>query len=121
MDLKQVMDQRSFVIIGDTLNEEKFAYKIKHTMQEHGYKVQCVGKELSSINDTTGEIDIIDLCARADQSLALLKECKKEFKSIVIQPGASGEELVRYLRENQIPYIDGCLLKGLNQYRVKQS
>ena len=119
MDLKQVMDQRSFVIIGDTLNEEKFAYKIKHAMQDHGYEVQCVGKELSSINDTIGEIDIIDLCVRADKSLAQLKECKKRFKSIVIQPGASSEELVQYLRESQIPYIDGCLLRGLNQYRAK--
>ncbi len=120
MELQQVMEQRSFVIIGDTLNEEKYAYKIKHAMLEKGYKVQCVGKELSSINDTAGEIDIIDLCVRADKGLALLKECSKGFKCVVIQPGASNEELVQYLREKQIPYIDGCLLVGLSLYRPKQ-
>lgn len=29
MDLKEVMDQKNFVIVGDTLNEEKYASKIK--------------------------------------------------------------------------------------------
>ena len=117
MELSKVMEQKSFVIVGDTLNEEKYAYKIKQEMSEHGYQVQCVGKELRSINDVSGNIDIIDLCIRADQGLALLQECKKDFKSVVIQPGASSEELVGYLKKNHIPYIDGCLLVGLTLYR----
>lgn len=117
MDLAQVMEQRSFVIVGDTLNEEKYAAKIKRAMMEHGYQVQCVGKELQSINDVSGDIDVIDLCIRADKGLALLQACKKAFKSVVIQPGASSEELTRYLQERGIPYIDGCLLMGLKLYK----
>lgn len=116
MELSNVMKQNSFVVVGDTLNEEKYAHKIKQEMLAHGYQVQCVGKELKSINDASGDIDIIDLCIRADRGLALLQECKKEFKGIVIQPGASSEELVRYLEQNHIPYIDGCLLVGLKLY-----
>ena len=117
MDLAQVMEQRSFVIVGDTLNEEKYAAKIKRAMMEHGYQVQCVGKELQSINDVSGDIDVIDLCIRADRGLALLQGCKKGFKSVVIQPGASSEELTRYLQEQDIPYIDGCLLVGLKLHK----
>lgn len=117
MELPQVMEQKSFVIVGDTLNEEKYASKIKRAMMEHGYQVQCVGKELRSINDVSGEIDIIDLCIRADKGLALLQECQKVFKSVVIQPGASSEALVQYLNEHNIPYIDGCLLVGLKLYQ----
>ena len=41
MDLAQVMEQKSFVVVGDTLNEEKYAAKIKRAMLEHGYQVQC--------------------------------------------------------------------------------
>lgn len=37
MDLAQVMEQRSFVVVGDTLNEEKYAAKIKRAMLEQGY------------------------------------------------------------------------------------
>lgn len=117
MELEQVMEQTSFVVVGDTLNEEKYAAKIKQAMLEHGYQVQCVGKELASLNDVTGEIDIVDLCIRADRGLELLRSCGKPFKSVVIQPGASSDELVQFLQERQIPYIDGCLLVGLKLYR----
>lgn len=117
MELAQVMKQRSFVVVGDTLNEEKYAAKIKRAMLDQGYQVQCVGKELSSLNDVAGEIDIVDLCIRADQGLKLLQNCEKPFKSVVIQPGASSKELIQYLQEHQIPYINGCLLLGLKLYR----
>ena len=33
MDLKEVMDQKNFVIVGDTLNEEKYASKIKRKIE----------------------------------------------------------------------------------------
>lgn len=116
MELEQVMQQKSFVIVGDTLNEAKFACKIKHAMAANGYEVQCVGKELDSINDTDGEIDIIDLCIRPDKGLELLKNCEKPYKSVVLQPGAGSEEIRDYLEENRIPFIDGCLLVGLARF-----
>ena len=50
------------------------------------------------------------------KGLKLLQECKKNFKCIVIQPGASDEALLSYLNENNMPYIDGCLLVGLKLY-----
>ncbi len=118
MELHQVMEQESFVIVGDTLNTEKYAYRIKQAMTDQGYRVQCVGTELASINDVTGDIDIIDLCIRPDKGLALLRDCKKKYRSVVIQPGASSEAIVSYLNENDIPYIDGCLLLGLNLYKT---
>lgn len=116
MELKEVMQQQSFVIVGDTLNETKFACKIKHAMAGRGYDVQCVGKELSSINETEGQIDIIDLCIRPDKGLELLRNCEKPFKSVVLQPGAGSEEIREFLAEKQIPFIDGCLLVGLASF-----
>ena len=118
MKMSEVMQQRSFVILGDTLNEEKFAYKIKEAMLAKGYQVQAVGKELKSINESEGEIDVIDLCMRADRALELLRENQKEFKSVVIQPGAGSKELEAYLDEKGIPYINDCLLQGLAKYRA---
>ena len=118
MNLQQVMAQKSFVVVGDTLNPEKYACKIKLAMMEAGYKVQSVGKELASINQTEGEIDVLDMCINPKKGLELLKECKKDFKSIVLQPGAFDDELVAYLQENKIPYIEGCLLVGLRLYKA---
>lgn len=117
MDLKETMKQKTFVIVGDTLNEEKYAYKIKERMKEAGYKVYCVGKELESINDIPEDINVIDLCINPIKGLSLMKKCNKKFENIVIQPGAESEELFNYLRKNKLPYIESCLLVGLSVYR----
>lgn len=116
MDLKEVMQQHNFVVVGDTLNEEKYAYKIKKGLTDKGYQAQAVGKELSSINDVEGDIDVIDLCINPVKGLQLIKENKKPFKSIVIQPGAESDALKAYLDENNLPYIEGCVLVGLKLY-----
>lgn len=116
MDLEQVMRQRVFVVVGDTLNEEKYAAKIKKGLLEKGYTVYAVGKELASLNDVPEEIDIIDLCIHPAKGLKLMQECKKTFQNIVIQPGAESGELIAYLEEKKLPYINGCLLVGLSLY-----
>ena len=116
MDLKEIMQQNTFAVAGDTLKEEKYAYKIKQGLLEHGYTVHAVGKELASFNDITSDIDIIDLCINPVRGLALLRECKKPFKCIVIQPGAESDELLAYLNEKRLPYMQGCVLVGLSLY-----
>jgi len=116
MELEDVMKQRSFAIVGDTLNEEKYAHIIKHKMIKNGYEVHSVGKELASINDVEGDLDIIDLCIHPVKGLKLMQECTKPFKSIVIQPGAESEELLAFLDEKDYPYIRGCLLVGLSLF-----
>ena len=108
MNLREVMKYNTFVILGDTLNEEKYAYKIKQELINSGYNVYCVGKELKSLNDIEEEIDIIDLCINPPAGIKLLKENKKIFKGIVIQPGAGSEEITKYM--------DGCLLVGIRLY-----
>ena len=116
MDLKEIMQQQVFAVAGDTLNEEKYAYKIKHGLLEHGYTTYAVGKELASFNDIPGDIDIIDLCINPAKGLSLIQECTKPFKCIVIQPGAESDELLAYLDKKQLPYIQGCVLVGLSVY-----
>jgi len=116
MDLKDIMDQKNFAVVGDTLNKEKYAYKIKTQLLEKGYQVFGVGKELASINDISEEIDVIDLCIHPVKGIKLLKECTKPFKCIVIQPGAESEEILLYLKENKMPYIEACILVGLKLY-----
>lgn len=116
MDLKEIMGYRRFVVVGDTLHEEKYAHRIKQGLIAQGYKVHAVGKELASLNDVPGEIDIIDLCIHPAKGIGLLKECKKPFKCIVIQPGAESGEIFAYLNEQGLPYVEACLLVGLRLY-----
>ena len=115
MTMREIMGERSFVVVGDTLNEEKFAAKIKKALLKNNYEVQAVGKELASLNDAVGDIDVIDLCIRPDKGLELIRDCKKPFKAVVIQPGAESEELENYLRENNIAYVNDCVLAALGE------
>lgn len=116
MDLREIMRYNVFAVVGDTLNEEKYAYKIKNELINSRYKVYSVGKELKSLNDIEEEVDIIDLCINPPAGIKLLKENKKNFKCIIIQPGAGSEEIIEYLEENNYPYIEGCLLVGIRLY-----
>ncbi len=116
MTLKEVMSRQSFAVVGDTLNPEKYACKIKNAMLDAGYTVYAVGKELESINDVPGDIDIIDLCINPIKGLKLMQECEKSFDCIVIQPGAGSDELKAYLQEKNMPYIEDCLLIGLADF-----
>lgn len=117
MDLREIMQQKVFAVVGDTLREEKYAYKIKSGLIEGGYTAYGIGKELKSINDIEEELDIIDLCINPVRGLEIIKECKKEYKGIVIQPGAESQELLDYLNNKHISYIEGCLLVGLKIYK----
>ena len=117
MTLEEVMNQKVIAVVGNTIDSEKYAYKIKHALIDKGYTVYAVGKELKSLNDISEEIDVIDLCIHPVKGLEIIKENKKNFKTIVIQPGASDDNLINYLNENKIPYIDGCMLLGLELYK----
>lgn len=121
MDLSEIMNQRVFAVAGDTLNPEKYAYKIKEGLLEQGYKAFGVGKEASDFNQIDEEIDIIDLCINPVRGLELVKSCKKKFKCIVIQPGAESPEVLSWLDENHLPYIEGCLLVGLKLYGKRKN
>jgi len=111
------MNFKNFVIVGNTILEEKYAYKIKQGLINAKYNVECVGKELKSINDVSMDIDVLDLCINPNLGINLLKENKKYIKVVVIQPGAESDEIINYLKDKQIPYLEGCLLVGLRLYK----
>ena len=117
MTLEEIMGMKTFAIAGDTLDPRKYAWKIRHAMEDAGYQVYAVGKELPSLNDIPTELDIIDLCMHPKKALPLLQENRKAFRCILIQPGAEDEELISWLTREQIPFLRGCLLEGLRLYR----
>ena len=117
MTLENVMKLNNFVVVGNTVNEEKYAYKIKEELIKSGYNVECVGKELPSINDVKMEIDVLDLCINPNLGIKLLEENNKNIKIVIIQPGAESDEIITYLKDKNIEYIEGCLLLALALYK----
>ena len=117
MELKDVMEKKNFVVVGDTLTEGKYACRIKKGLLKCGYNAVGVHKELKSINDTEGDIDIIDLCINPAKGLEYMKESRKKPQCVVIQPGAGSRELMEYLKGENIEYMESCLLVGMRKYR----
>ncbi len=117
MNLKEIMQFNNFVVLGNTIRSDKYAYKIKKGLTDTGYTVCGVGKELTSINEVPFEIDVLDLCIHPNLGIELLKENKKKIKVVVIQPGAESNEIKEFLTKEKIEYVEACLLVGLRLYK----
>lgn len=116
MDLKEIMQHNDFVVCGDTLNADKYAYKIKNALIAANYNVFCVGKELADIDSVPIDNFILDLCINPKKGLDLLKATSKNIKCVLIQPGAESLEIIAFLEKNSIKYLQGCALVGLKVY-----
>ena len=116
MTLEEIMKKRNWVVLGDTINEEKYAYRIKQKLIEKGFNVECVGKEKASIDDIAMDVDVVDLCIHPVKGLSLLKATGKNIPCVLIQPGAGSEEIEAYLTGKGIPFLNGCALKGMKAY-----
>ena len=100
MDLEQIMQMNTFAVVGDTLNPEKYAYKIKEGLLEQGYTVHSVGKELQSLNEIPGDLDIIDLCINPAKGIQLLradsaKQCVAAFVADDVRLSLGGQRLLK--------------------------
>ncbi len=115
MSLEEVMKFKNFCIIGDTLNNEKYAYKIKQELMKNNYNVDCFYKE-GSLNNISN-LEVVNLVINPILGLSYIKECVKEIKVVLIQPGAESNDLINYLENNKIPYLKGCSLIGLTKYK----
>ena len=49
-----------------------------------------------------------------------MRECRKPCRGVLIQPGAESQEIFDYLKEQGIPYLQGCALVGLRLYPKKE-
>ena len=59
------------------------------------------------------KIEVLDLCINPHKGLKLISECRKQIDAVLIQPGAGSDEIKALLDEKHIPYVEGCVLKGL--------
>jgi len=120
MELEKIMKFQNWVVLGNTIDESKYAAKIKAKLIEIGKTVACADKELESLNDANFEIDVIDLCVNKFKGIKMLKEAKVPFKVVLIQPGAESPEIIEYLENNNIDYLLGCALVGASLFYKKE-
>lgn len=111
------MNYKNVLILGNTLKEDKYAFKIKHNLLKADYNVFSAPYEISNIDDIKEDIDVLDICINPNKAIEILNNSNKNFKACVIQPGAESNELFELLNKKNISYIEGCMLVGLRLYK----
>lgn len=117
MNIKESLEFNNFVIIGNTINKEKYAYKIKSSILRANKSCFSIKEDGNSLNEVPFDIDVLDLCINPKYGLEYLKDSKKTYKYVVIQPGAESDEIINYLKEHNIDYVLGCLLLAFKIYK----
>lgn len=115
MESEILTGRMNFVILGNTTDESKYAYKIKEALLKNGYSVVSIPADAESIDDVDMDIDLLDFCINPVKGLKLLSETQKNIAYAIIQPGAGSEDLERKLDEMGIPYVNGCVLRELEK------
>ena len=117
MNLKDSLEYNNFLVIGNTQNETKYAFKIKSSLLRAGKKVFSIKEDYMHIDDIKEEIDVLNLCINPNSGLRYLLETNKKFKFVIIQPGAESSEIKDYLEKRNIEYVEGCLLLALKIHK----
>jgi len=125
MTEEDILAFRNWVVIGDVLNEKKYAYRIANRLKSENYtvhqlnpikKIDGTYNNLESLVTEGVKIDIIDLVITPRIGLGILKEAEKlGLKRVLIQPGAESEEVLDFCKENEFEYLQGCILRELNK------
>lgn len=119
MEAKDLLKHKNWVVIGDVVNKEKYAYKILNKLASRGYSVKGVhpkgGEEIyKTLGEVPYKIDVIDLCINPISGIKFIEEAKTlGIKYVLIQPGAESREILNYCKDNDINAIEGCALIAL--------
>ena len=115
MESTVLKGRRNFVVLGNTTDESKYAYKIKKALSDNGYAVTAVPEEKDSLDEVDFDIDLLDFCINPKRGLDLIRNTDKMIAFAVLQPGAGSEEIEKALEEKRIPFVNGCVLRELEK------
>jgi len=124
---EQMMEFKNWAVVGDVLNEEKYAYKIVRRLEKGDYNVTKVNPRSNSdqvyksLKDIKEKIDVIDLVIHPKVGIDVMKEAKEVgIDKVLIQPGAESEEILEYCKENNIHAFQGCALVELSKKGIRE-
>lgn len=105
--MDHLMSLKQFIVLGNTTNNLKYAYKIKKALLDAGY----------SVSDVPSNCDVVVLCINPIKGLEILKNNDFSYQGVIIQPGAGSEEIYQYLEDKKKPFVNDCCLKYLRKIK----
>lgn len=121
MNAADFLKLKNWVVIGDVLNDSKYAFKILKALKIYGLNVSGIhpkdqtGKLYKFLKDVPYSIDVIDLCINSKYGIEYIKEAKDlGINNILIQPGAESMEIIKFAGDNKMNALEGCALAALS-------
>lgn len=111
---------KNWAVVGDVLNEGKFACSIAKKLERKDYNVFKVNPRsddpqvYKSLKDIKDKVDVIDLVITPKIGIEVVKEASElGIDKIFIQPGAESREIINFCKEKGIKVYEGCVLVEL--------
>ncbi|MBU3142019.1 CoA-binding protein [Clostridium sp. CF012] len=122
MKANELLEYTNWVVVGDVLNNLKYAYKILSSLKEAGFNVVGLNPSVKNeeaytrLSDVPYKIEVLNLCINPNKGIKILQEaCQLKIDKVLIQPGAESTEILNFCRENEIQAIEGCTLVELRK------
>ncbi|NPV81043.1 MAG: CoA-binding protein [Firmicutes bacterium] len=145
MDGQDLLNFKTWAVVGDVQNTDKWAYKILQALAMVGYRVYGVdprGRQkevyetnphdkrddskamasstlsvvVTSLKELPEKVDVIDLVVNPLLGLKVLEEAAElEIDKVLIQPGASSPEILEYCKAHGILVVESCALVELKK------
>lgn len=124
MRAAELLNYKNWVVVGDVLNESKYASRILHSLRGAGFNTSGVnprvttGEAYNNLSEVPYKIEVIDLCINPYSGINIMKEALElKIDKVLIQPGAESQEIIGFCKANGITAIEGCALVELSSYR----
>lgn len=122
MEAQELLNYKNWVVVGDVLNESKYACRILNSLKAAGFNVQGVNPRAAwdnictKLDEVPYKIDVIDLCINPATGFDIVNQAKNlNIDKILIQPGAESKEILEFCKNNGITAIEGCALVELSR------
>lgn len=116
----QWLQYANWAVVGDVLNENKYAYQIVQALEKEGYTVLLVNprsrdpRVYRQLLDCQQPVEVVDLVIHPKLGLEIVAQAATlGIKRVLIQPGAESEELLSFCRAQGIEAVEGCILQAL--------
>jgi predicted CoA-binding protein len=124
MQAAELLNYKNWVVVGDVLNQSKYASRILNSLKASGFNASGVnprvttGEVYKSLSEVPYKIEVIDLCINPYSGINIMKEALElKIDKVLIQPGAESQEILDFCKANGITAIEGCALVELLNYR----
>lgn len=121
---EEMLNKKSWAVVGATINKEKFGYKIWKKLKKHNYTTYGVNPNYEEIDgeriyrnlsEVPEDIDVVDMVVPHIASLHLLDEINElGIEYVFFQPGTYNDEVVKKAEKLGLKYLIGdCIYQIL--------